>query len=175
MMDGVICFVGLGSNMDDPAGHCLKAMHLISEADGVNLLRSSSLYRTEPVGCVEQDWFVNAVAEIRTELTAHKLLKVLQDIENNMGRVRKEKWEPRIIDLDILLYGQEVIGDGNLAIPHPEFHRRRFVLVPLCEIASYVIHPAFGVSIRGLMDRLNDEGIVEKYGNVEASWLTCSA
>ncbi|MEI8172978.1 MAG: 2-amino-4-hydroxy-6-hydroxymethyldihydropteridine diphosphokinase [Deltaproteobacteria bacterium] len=175
MMDGVICFVGLGSNMDDPAGHCLKAMHLISEADGVNLLRSSSLYRTEPVGCVEQDWFINAVAEIRTELTAHKLMKVLQDIENNMGRVRKEKWGPRIIDLDILLYGQDVIRDENLVIPHPGLHRRRFILIPLCEIASYVIHPAFGVSIRGLMDRLDDEGIVEKYGNVEASWLTCSA
>lgn len=175
MMDGVICFVGLGSNMDDPAGHCLKAMHLISEADGVNLLRSSSLYRTEPVGCVKQDWFINAVVEMRTELTAHKLMQVLQDIENNMGRVRKEKWGPRIIDLDILLYGQDVIRDENLAIPHPELHRRRFILVPLCEIASYVIHPAFGVSIRGLMDRLDDEGIVEKYGNVEASWLTCSA
>jgi 2-amino-4-hydroxy-6-hydroxymethyldihydropteridine diphosphokinase len=175
MMDGVICFVGLGSNMDDPAGHCLKAMHLISAAEGVNLLRISSLYRTEPIGSVEQDWFINAVAEIRSELTAHKLMKVLQDIENNMGRVRKEKWGPRIIDLDILLYGQDVIRDENLVVPHPELHRRRFILVPLCEIASYVIHPAFGVSIRGLMDRLDDEGIVEKYGNVEASWLTCSA
>jgi 7,8-dihydro-6-hydroxymethylpterin-pyrophosphokinase len=77
-----------------------------------------------------------------------------------MGRVRGPKWGPRVIDLDILLYGQEVIQEGDLVIPHPLLHRRRFVLEPLCELASYAIHPAFGVSIRGLMDRLDDESRV---------------
>jgi 2-amino-4-hydroxy-6-hydroxymethyldihydropteridine diphosphokinase len=167
-MDGVICFVGVGSNMDDPASRCIKAMKHISSTNGVNLLRRSSLYKTEPVGPVGEGWFINAVAEIRTVLTVHELLGALQVIENNMGRVRNEKWGPRIIDLDILLYGQEVIRNEYLVIPHPELHKRRFVLAPLCEIASYMIHPAFGVSIRGLMDRLNDESIVDLYRDVEA-------
>ncbi len=73
------------------------------------------------------------------------------------------KWGPRVIDLDILLYGQEVFREGELVIPHPELHRRRFVLVPLCELASYAIHPAFGVSVRGLLDRLTDPARVDLY------------
>ncbi len=80
-----------------------------------------------------------------------------------MGRTEGQKWGPRVIDLDILLYGQEVVSEGDLIIPHPEMHRRRFVLVPLCEFASYAVHPAFGVSVRGLMDRLADQGQVELY------------
>jgi len=77
-----------------------------------------------------------------------------------MGRVNKGDKSPRIIDLDILLYGQEVIEERDLVIPHPQLHKRRFVMVPLCEIAPYVIHPAFGISIKGLMDRLQDESEV---------------
>ena len=165
---GFICFVGVGSNMDDPAGQSLKAFDHISTTNGVKLLRESSLYRTEPVGSPDQDWFINAVVEIRTVLTPHELLKALQAIEHNMERVRDEKWGPRLIDLDILLYGQEIIQEKDLCIPHPELHKRRFVLEPLCEIAPYVIHPAFGVSIRGLMDRLEDRSIVNLYRTVEA-------
>jgi 2-amino-4-hydroxy-6-hydroxymethyldihydropteridine diphosphokinase len=112
---------------------------------------------------LEQEWFVNAVIEIRTLLAARELAVAMQAVEEAMGRKRGPKWGPRIIDLDILLYGQDVVRDGSLAIPHPEFHQRRFVLVPLCEIASYVIHPAFGVSIRGLMERLQDSSVVELY------------
>ena len=78
-----------------------------------------------------------------------------------MGRTEGQKWGPRVIDLDILLYGQEVVSEGDLTIPHPEMHRRRFVLAPLCELASYVVHPVFGVSIRGLIDRLTDQAQVE--------------
>jgi 2-amino-4-hydroxy-6-hydroxymethyldihydropteridine diphosphokinase len=170
-MDGIISFVGIGSNMDDPAGQCLKAIDHISATDGVNFLRRSSLYKTEPFRSVDQDWFINTVAEIRTVLTAQELLKAFQGIENDMGRVRNEKWGPRVIDLDILLYGQEVIQDENLVIPHPELHRRRFVLVPLFEIASYVIHPAFGVSMQGLLNRLDDKGIVDINPNVGSQWL----
>ncbi len=84
-----------------------------------------------------------------------------------MGRSEGAKWGPRIIDLDILLYGQEVIQEEGLVIPHPELHRRRFVLAPLCELASYLIHPVFGVSVRGLMDRLTDTGRVELYDSAE--------
>lgn len=159
-VNGVICFIGVGSNLDDPARQCMEAICRLSSVSGIKVLRRSLFYRTEPVGVVEQGWFVNAVVEIRTVLVPHELLKTLQAVEERMGRVRGPKWGPRVIDLDILLYGQEVIQDGELAIPHPELHKRRFVLEPLCEIAPYAIHPAFGISISGLVDRLNDKSRV---------------
>jgi 2-amino-4-hydroxy-6-hydroxymethyldihydropteridine diphosphokinase len=113
------------------------------------------------VGLREQDWFVNAVVEIRTVLQAGELMQVLQAIERMMGRERDVRWGPRVIDLDILLYGQQVIQAPDMNIPHPEFHKRRFVLMPFHEIAPYVMHPAFGVSIHGLLERLSDELQVE--------------
>jgi 2-amino-4-hydroxy-6-hydroxymethyldihydropteridine diphosphokinase len=153
---GIVCFIGVGSNLDDPASQCVEAVHRVSAIRGIKVLRTSSVYRTEPVGFIEQEWFVNAVMEIRTVLSPRELLNALRAVEDGMGRVRGPKWGPRIIDLDILLYGQEIIQDDALIVPHPELHKRRFVLTPLCELASYVIHPAFGISIRGLMNRLDD-------------------
>ena len=159
-VSGVICFIGIGSNLDNPAERCLEAVRRLSSVSGIKVLRRSSLYRTEPVGFTEQDWFVNTVVEMRTALTPRELLNALQMVEDCMGRVRGTKWGPRVIDLDILLYGQDVIHDDDLIVPHPLLHKRRFVLEPLCEVASYAIHPAFGVSVRGLMDRLDDESSV---------------
>lgn len=153
--------MGIGSNKGNPVRHCLDSIEYISSLEDVKVLRKSSLYRTEPVGFKEQDWFINCVAEIKTQQTPHTLLQMLQQIEDRMGRMRNKKWGPRIIDLDILLYGQEIVVDENLYIPHPELHLRRFVLVPLNEIASYAIHPMFGVSIKGLLDRLEDFSRVE--------------
>jgi 2-amino-4-hydroxy-6-hydroxymethyldihydropteridine diphosphokinase len=160
---GVISFVGVGSNLDDPAARCAEAICLLSQVGGIKVLRQSSLYRTEPVGFEKQGWFINAVVEVRTILNPHELLKALQNIEDTMGRVRGPKWGPRTIDLDILLYGQEVIEEDDLIIPHPDLQKRRFVLEPLSEIASYVIHPVFGVSIRGLTERLDDKSKVYLY------------
>ena len=162
-VSGVIAFIGIGANLGSPAETCRTAVGMLGEIPGVRLLRSSSLYRTEPVGPKDQEWFINAVAEIRTSLPPGLLLKALKEIERRMGRTEGAKWGPRVIDLDILLYGQEVIREGDLVIPHPELHRRRFVLVPLCELASYAIHPAFGVSVRGLLDRLTDPARVDLY------------
>jgi 2-amino-4-hydroxy-6-hydroxymethyldihydropteridine diphosphokinase len=158
---GVICFIGIGSNMQEPAKHCREAVERIELIEGVKVLRTSSLYRAEPVGFTDQDWFVNTVAEIRTMLQPRLLLEALKSIEKDMGRKESIKWGPRVIDLDILFYGQEIIQEESLIIPHPELYKRRFVLLPLCEIAAYVIHPAFGVSVRGLLDRLLDTHIVE--------------
>ncbi|MDD5712771.1 MAG: 2-amino-4-hydroxy-6-hydroxymethyldihydropteridine diphosphokinase [Smithellaceae bacterium] len=163
-MDGVISFVGVGSNLGDGAANCRQAMDLLSLAQGGRVIRAASLYRTEPVGLREQPWFINTVAEVRTTLSARGLLSALKKIEEKMGREEAVKWGPRIIDLDILLYGQEVIEEEGLIIPHPEMHKRRFVLEPLNEIASYVIHPAFGISVKGLLDRLDDESRVERAG-----------
>jgi 2-amino-4-hydroxy-6-hydroxymethyldihydropteridine diphosphokinase len=105
--------------------------------------------------------FINAVIEIKTALSARNLFQNLQNIEKDLGRKREAKGGPRIIDLDLLFYGQEIIQDADLIVPHPEIQKRRFVLEPLCEIASYFIHPAFGFSIRGLKDRLSDNKMVE--------------
>ncbi|MFH1078705.1 MAG: 2-amino-4-hydroxy-6-hydroxymethyldihydropteridine diphosphokinase [Pseudomonadota bacterium] len=157
---GIICFIGLGANLGLPADQCLDAMERMHATAGVHVMRRSSLYRTEPVGTRDQGWFVNAVAEIRTVLRAGELLRALLSIEKAMGRQRDVPWGPRIIDLDILLYGQEVIAVPDMIIPHPAFHKRRFVLTPFNEIAPYVIHPAFGVSIHGLLGRLEDDHTV---------------
>jgi 2-amino-4-hydroxy-6-hydroxymethyldihydropteridine diphosphokinase len=165
---GVIAFIGIGSNRENPVNACREAVRNISATPEVRLLRCSSLYRTEPIGPHDQPWFINAVAEIRTSLPPRRLFEALKGIERRMGRAEGPKWGPRLIDLDLLLYGRDVVTEGDLNIPHPELHRRRFVLVPLCELASYAIHPAFGVSVRGLVDRLTDQGRVEFYSPASA-------
>jgi 2-amino-4-hydroxy-6-hydroxymethyldihydropteridine diphosphokinase len=159
---GIISFIGLGSNMGKPLDHCREAIEYLKIIKGSHVLRCSSFYRTEPVGFLDQEWFINAVTEIRTSLAAQDLMQELQTIEGRMGRQKPVKWGPRIIDLDILLYGQEVILTDILTVPHPELHKRRFVLEPLYEIAPYAIHPAFGVSVAGLMERLTDKNKVAR-------------
>jgi 2-amino-4-hydroxy-6-hydroxymethyldihydropteridine diphosphokinase len=163
----IISYLGIGSNLGNPMQQCRDALREISSLKNVQVLRRSSLYRTQPVGNKSQDWFVNGVLEVRTTFTAMQLLKALQWVEQAMGRVRTEKWGPRMIDIDILLFGQEIVDTGDLVIPHPEMRKRRFVLVPMNEIAPYVIHPLYGVSMRGLLDRLEDELAVER---IEAEW-----
>jgi len=160
--EGVIAFIGIGSNLGDAAARCREAMERLGRIKGSTLLRCSSLYRTEPVGYKDQDWFVNAVAELRTGLSARDLLNLLKAVERDMGRKEDEvRWGPRVIDLDILLMGQNVIAEEDLVVPHPELHKRRFAMQPLAELAPYAIHPAFGISVKGLMDRLTDESAVE--------------
>ncbi len=157
----IVCFIGIGSNVADPVSNCLESIDRIAAFARSKITKRSSLYWTEPVGVTDQDWFVNCVVEIETKQKASTLLEILQKIENVMGRVRKERWGPRTIDLDILLYGQDIITEDTLIVPHPGLHMRRFVLVPMCEIASYVIHPSYGVSMMGLLNRLEDLSAVE--------------
>jgi 2-amino-4-hydroxy-6-hydroxymethyldihydropteridine diphosphokinase len=160
-LNGIICYIGVGSNLGNALKNCQYAVESLSRSKGIEITRFSSFYKTEPVGIENQNLFINAVIEIKTVLSAHNLFQSLQNIEKNMGREREVKGGPRIIDLDLLFYGQEVIQDADLIVPHTEIQKRRFILEPLCEIASYFIHPAFGVSIRGLKDRLSDNKIVE--------------
>ena len=157
-----VAFIGIGANMGDPAAQCSEALRRLATVPEIRLLRSSSLYRTEPVGPKDQPWFVNAVAEIRTGLRPRNLFDALKVIEREMGRTEGPRGGARVIDLDLLLYGQEVVAEEGLIVPHPEMHRRRFVLEPLCELACCVIHPAFGVSVGGLLDRLTDPSFVER-------------
>ncbi|MGP8153750.1 MAG: 2-amino-4-hydroxy-6-hydroxymethyldihydropteridine diphosphokinase [Smithella sp.] len=160
-MNDIICYIGIGSNLGTSLKNCKYAVENMSRIKGIELTMVSSFYKTEPIGMENQNFFTNAVAEIRTDLSARKLIQALQNIENDMGRKREVKGGPRIIDLDLLFYGQNVIREHDLIVPHPEIQKRRFVLEPLCEIASYFIHPSFGVSARGLKDRLSDSKIVE--------------
>lgn len=149
--------------MGDSIANCRKAIDLIAEIPKVCLFRTSSFYRTEPLGYTKQDWYVNAAVEIRTAISPAELLKAVHGIEEVIGRNREEesvRWGPRIADVDILLYGLDIINENDLVIPHPELHRRRFVLAPLAEIASRVIHPVFGVTIKCLLDKLGDQGEV---------------
>ncbi|MGE5856229.1 MAG: 2-amino-4-hydroxy-6-hydroxymethyldihydropteridine diphosphokinase [Syntrophaceae bacterium] len=167
MSVSVISYLGIGSNLGDPIENCRKALREIASLKNVQVLRRSSLYRTEPVGDIPQDWFVNGVVEVRTTFTAPQLLKALQWVEQALGRERRGRWGPRIIDIDILLYGQEIIKTESLIVPHPELHKRRFVLVPINEIAPYVIHALYGISMKGLLDRLEDDHAVER---IDADW-----
>ncbi|MBE9546337.1 MAG: 2-amino-4-hydroxy-6-hydroxymethyldihydropteridine diphosphokinase [Proteobacteria bacterium] len=160
-MSDIISFVGIGSNLGDPVGNCRRAVELISSINEVNVLQESSLYRTEPVGFSGQDWFINCVIEAGTALSAHSLLEALQQIESSMGRAREARWGPRTIDLDILFYGRDIVEDDELVIPHPELHKRRFVLAPLCEIVPNFIHPVFGISVKEILDSLEDKSEVE--------------
>jgi 2-amino-4-hydroxy-6-hydroxymethyldihydropteridine diphosphokinase len=161
-LTGVICYIGVGSNLGDSLQNCREAINRLSQRKEIQVNRISSFYETEPVGNVDQDWFINAVIEIETTLSIHHLLNLLQSIEKSLDRVRKEINGPRTIDLDLLFYDQQIIQDTDLIVPHPELHKRRFVLEPLSEIASYFIHPVFGISIRGLTDRLEDNKIVQR-------------
>lgn len=159
-MTGIICYIGIGSNLGNALNNCQHAVESLSRIEGIDLMRVSSFYETEPVGIENQNLFVNAVIEIRTSLPARNLLLELQKIEMQMGREQGLKGGPRIIDLDLLLYGYDLIQESNLTVPHPEMHKRRFVLEPLCELSSALIHPVFCVSIRGLKERLNDNKMV---------------
>ncbi|MBN1828384.1 MAG: 2-amino-4-hydroxy-6-hydroxymethyldihydropteridine diphosphokinase [Deltaproteobacteria bacterium] len=160
----VVAYIGVGSNKGEAREQCREALMRLGSHEGVAFLRHSSFYRSEPVGVADQDWFVNAVGEIRTALGPSELLGLLKTIEKSMGREEGKRWGPRIIDLDILLYGQAVVDGPELVIPHRELHRRRFVLVPLNELASYAIHPLYGLSVRGLLERCEDLHVVDLIG-----------
>jgi len=129
-LTGIICYIGIGSNLGNPLQNCQDAIEKVSCVYGVQLIKVSSFYLTEPVDISEskhQNRFINAVAEVKTNLSARDLLRKLQGIETAMGRARELKGEPRVIDLDLLFYGQDIINEDNLNVPHPEIYKRRFV------------------------------------------------
>jgi len=151
-------YIGIGSNMGDPLNNCRKAIDLVDHMDGCRGTGSSPFYRTEPVGDTTQDWYVNGVIRMETTLEPEDLLRSLMSIEADMGRVRRRKWESRIIDIDILLYGNEVIETSELVVPHPLMHQRRFVLMPMGRLDPGRIHPVLKKSMAELVDDLIPEG-----------------
>ena len=148
-------FVGLGSNLGEREAMIRLALDDLARLPGTKLIRASSLYDTEPVGDVEQPNFLNAVAQLDTELTARQLLWNLQLIEKRLGRTRTRRYGPRTIDLDLLLFGSLIVEEPDLQVPHPELTRRSFVLVPLVELDPLLVHPVSGDTLLDHLSRLN--------------------
>ena len=146
--------IGLGSNIGDRARNLVYAYDRIITLRGIQLLKLSRFYETVPAGGPPQPMFLNAALSIRTALSPHQLLKEFQHIENLMGRVRTVKLGPRNIDIDILLYGDEIINEDQLKIPHPLMHTRLFVLEPLIEIEPNIVHPLFNKTVLQLYKNL---------------------
>ena len=137
-------FVGVGANLGDRRSTIETAIERLGAVEGVEVTAVSSLRETDPVGVVEQPRFLNGAVELETTLSAHDLLDALLEVERGLGRVRGERWGPRTIDFDLLLYGDEVVDEPGLRIPHPRLHERRFVLEPLAELAPSLSVPGQG-------------------------------
>ena len=140
-----IAYIAFGSNMGDKENNIKKALVLL--ADKCTILKTSTFYKTEPVGFLDQDWFLNGVVKIETNLGPLELLKFLQKIELDLGRIKIFKNGPRIIDLDILFYDNDIINKKDFIVPHPRLHERLFVLDPMCEIEGEFVHPVFRKNI----------------------------
>ena len=141
-----VAFVGLGSNLDNPVAQVSHSLDALDNLPQTSVLRRSSLYRSAPVGYLEQPDFVNAVAQLETELTPHALLDALLALEHESGRTREFCNAPRTLDLDVLLYDDLQHHEHGLTIPHPQMHRRAFVLQPLLEIAPDSVIPGVGAA-----------------------------
>ncbi len=155
-------YVGLGSNLGERESMIRLALEDLSRLPATRLVRASSLYDTEAVGEVDQPNFLNAVAQLDTELDPRRLLWNLMLIEKRLGRVRTRRWGPRTIDLDLLLYGDLVIEEPDLRVPHPELSRRSFVLVPLVELDPLLIHPVTGETLLHQLSRLTTRPPVKR-------------
>ncbi len=152
----------LGSNLGDKKKYLEDAEMLIGEKIG-NIITKSAIYISEPWGFKHKEDFYNQVIIINTNYSALKVLALCLEIENLLGRKRKKgTYEARTIDIDLLLYGNEIIHNKKLTVPHPQMHRRRFTLEPLCEIAPDLIHPIFNMNMVQLLDECTDTGKVER-------------
>lgn len=164
-------FISIGSNIGNRLDNCKKAIKDLADGEEVKLIKTSSFYETEPWGKIEQGWFINCVIEIETVLDAYRLFSVIRKVEEGFKRKRVKKGGPRIIDLDVLFFDREIINTEGLTIPHPLLHKRRFVLMPLNEIAPDLVHPVFKKSVADLLKGLDDNKKVKifpQHGGV--SW-----
>ena len=138
-------YIGIGSNLDSPRNQVEQAISSIAQLDDCFLAAKSSLYRSAPMGSLDQPDYLNAVVAIMTVLTSRTLLEKLQEIERDQGRTRDgERWGPRTLDLDLLVHGNTVIAEPDLSVPHPGLAERNFVLLPFAEIAPHVVVPGLG-------------------------------
>lgn len=188
-------YIGVGSNLGDRLGHCVAAVHALNRLDGTKVMGVSAWYETEPVGQFEQpvllpsvptskhpsgqlssapmaqSWFLNGVVGVETQLEPRALLDACIAIERERGRERQGPKGPRTLDLDLLLYGDRVLNEPGLTVPHPRLAERAFVLIPLSDIAGKTVHPGLNVTIAALRARLEDHHIVRRYepGGISAT------
>ena len=155
-------YLSLGSNIGNREQNLRLAIGELPHA-GVAITRVSSFYETEPVDLREQPWFLNCVVEAETHFDPFMLLRALREIETKMGSKKLVAKGPRLVDMDILLYGSETIDTQELQVPHPRMHQRRFVLVPLVEIAADVVHPTLKVTAAQLLEQTPDWSTVRRY------------
>jgi len=155
MSKPITAYIGLGSNLGDRKSYIDEALKRLREAENVKLTEVSDIIETVALASTEQPKFLNAVAELNTTLSAADLHKTLTDIENGLGRTRRGQWWPRTIDMDLLLFGEEILESPDLTIPHPQMHLRSFVLEGLCQLNGEMIHPVMKISLNELNARLN--------------------
>src|SRR3970040_204696 len=156
-------YIGIGSNVGNKRENFLEALSRVAKLPDTKVVKESSLYESEPIGDAKE-WYVTGAIEIETKFKPDMLLKKFKNIERAMGRKKvKKRWGARIIDLDILLYDSAVGKKKNLRIPHPEMPNRKFVLIPLSEIAPQVIHPELGMTISELLINAKDDKKIHLY------------
>ena len=157
-------WLGLGSNLSDREAQLRAAVAALGGLPATRVVRLSSIYESDPWGVEgDQPPYLNMAAELATGMPPAELLDACLGIERSLGRVRRERWEPRPIDLDLILWGERVLAEDGLTVPHPEFRERRFVLEPLFEIAPDVRDPATGLTVRELLSRSADRGRVTRW------------
>lgn len=162
-MDDAIAYVALGSNLGDPVDHVTRAFADLDALTGCRLTARSPLFHSAPMGSPDQDWYVNAVAALEVTVGPRELLSALQIVERRHGRDRKGvRWEPRPLDLDLLLYGDRVIDEPGLHVPHPGLTRRNFVVYPLLHVAPNLVLPD-GRSLEQVAAGLNWEGLEQMH------------
>lgn len=151
-----IAYIAIGSNMGSRLDNCRKAIACLSKSEKVIIENQSDFYLTEPMEYKAQSWFVNAVVKIRTDLDSFALLNALKTIEHHLGRVITNlRYGPRILDMDIIFYNDEIRHSAKLIVPHPRMYYREFVLRPLCDLSPDFIHPVLKKSIKQLLDEIN--------------------
>lgn len=159
MKQGHIAYISIGSNIGNRLENCKNSITSLAESKTSIISGRSPFYITEPVDYINQDLFVNLVVKIETGLDPFRLLDKLKLIQSNAGRDHDAvRFSPRIIDLDIIMYDDFVINSPELIIPHPEMHKRRFVLKPICDIDPHIVHPVLKRDMQYLLDRLDDDG-----------------
>ena len=161
-----IVFLSLGSNIGDRLGYVQQAAGILGTTNDINIIATSSFYETEPWQMDTKNWFVNAIVQISTSLTPEELLIVITRIESQLGRERsgKREYTDRTIDIDILFYDNKLMKTDKLVIPHPLFHKRACMLVPMLEIAQDFVHPLFKKTVSQLYDELENPEQVVLYG-----------